>query len=137
MAGRLLFNVLLFATLLAGIGGFLLHERGEALSVADVVVVALLGSLWAGTIVSIIEVKIYAIAETGKRVGLAALAGALAYVGLFSGVAFLSASQTFADQPSVAMSWRPSFAFLGLLIGALSHGVRARIYGGKSDKPEE
>jgi hypothetical protein len=123
MIGRLIFNAALFAILLGGIGGFLL-KSGEELAVVDVVVVVLLGSLWAGALVALIETRIYPIVDVAKRSGLAALCGSLAYLGLFSGVSFLAAEAQGDSGP------RPVFLLLGLALGAGSHGLRARIYGG-------
>ncbi|MDP2344341.1 MAG: hypothetical protein Q8O67_25505 [Deltaproteobacteria bacterium] len=122
MIGRLIFNAALFAILLGGIGGFLLKSR-EGLEVVDVVVVVVLGSLWAGSLVALIETRIYPIVDVSKRSGLAALCGSLAYLGLFSGVSFLAGFGT-----------RPTFLLLGLALGAGSHGLRARIYGGPKEE---
>ncbi len=119
MLGRLLFNSLLFAVLLGGIGGFLLQKRDGQLTVLDVVVVVVLGSLWAGVLVAGIETRIYPIKDAGKRAGLAAVCGAAAYVGLFSGVSFLA-----------GFGPNPLFMLLGVALGGVSHAVRARLYGG-------
>jgi hypothetical protein len=120
MIGRVVFNVVLFAVLLGGIGGFLLQSRGEALVLRDVVVVVALGASWAGLLVAWIETRLYPIDDVGKRCGLAALLGAAAYLGLFSGVAFLAG---FGPQPF--------FLFLGIVMGGVSHALRARLYGGR------
>lgn len=119
MLGRIVFNFLLFGVLLGGIGGFLLQSRGDQLSITDVVVVGLLGSLWAATLVAWIETRIYPIEDAGKRAGFAALCGAAAYLGLFSGVSFLA-----------GFGPRPLFLILGIVMGGVSHAVRARLYGG-------
>lgn len=121
MITRVLFNVILFALLLGGIGAFLLvkHQGRDELGVVDVVVVAALGSLWAGLLVAWIETRIYPIERAAKRSALAALCGAAAYLGLFSGVSFLAG---FGPQPM--------FLVLSVLLGGISHAVRARIYGG-------
>lgn len=125
MVSRVLFNVVLFALLLGGIGVFLLKKRGEDLGVVDVAVVALLGSLWAGLLVAWIETRIYPLASAPKRMALAAVCGAAAYLGLFSGVSFLAG---FGPQPL--------FLVLGVLLGGGSHAVRARIYGGPAPSRE-
>ena len=97
MLSRVLFNVVLFALLLGGIGAFLLKKRaGDDLGVVDVAVVALLGSLWAGLLVAWIETRIYPLESAVKRMALAAVCGAAAYLGLFSGVSFLAG---FGPQP--------------------------------------
>ena len=125
MIGRLIFNACLFAILLGGIGTFLLKSR-EGLEVIDVVVVVALGSLWAGALVAVIETRIYPVVDVSRRAGLAALCGSLAYLGLFSGVSFLAGFGT-----------RPEFLVLGVALGAASHGLRARLYGGPAAKPDE
>ncbi len=126
MIGRLIFNAALFSVLLGGIGAFLLKSR-EELAAADVVVVVVLGSLWAGTLVAFVETRVYPIVDAGKRAGWAALCGSLAYLGLFSGVSFLA-----------GFGPRPVFLLLGVALGAGSHGLRARLYGGpKSDQSSD
>ncbi len=126
MLSRVLFNVVLFALLLGGIGAFLLKKRaGDDLGVVDVAVVALLGSLWAGLLVAWIETRIYPLESAVKRMALAAVCGAAAYLGLFSGVSFLAG---FGPQPM--------FLVLGVLLGGGSHAVRARIYGGPAPSRE-
>ena len=126
MIGRVVFNVVLFAVLLGGIGVFLLKKRGgEDLGVVDVAVVTLLGSLWAGLLVAWIETRIYPLESTAKRMAFAGLCGAAAYLGLFSGVSFLAG---FGPQPM--------FLVLGIFLGGISHAVRARIYGGPAPSRE-
>lgn len=129
MLGRILFNLIIFAVLLGGIGTFLLQSR-EELAVRDVVVVVVLGSLWAGLLVAWIERRIYPIESVGKRMALAALCGAAAYLGLFSGVSFLA-----------GFGAQPVFLVLGVLMGGVSHALRARMYGGPpdadADSPDE
>jgi len=131
MLTRVVFNVVLFAVLLGGIGFFFLHRSAgrSDLGVVDVVVVTALGALWAGALIALIETRVYPIANTAKRLALAAVAGAAAYAGLFSGIAFLAAR----SQGSSADSF---FLLLGCAIGSVSHAVRARIYGGDAIAPE-
>ena len=75
--------------------------------------------------------RIYPIVDVTRRALLAALCGSLAYLGLFSGVSFLA-----------GFGPRPMFLLLGVALGAASHGLRARLYGGPaatrsdSDEPE-
>lgn len=124
MLGRLLFNVLLFGIMLAGIGVFLLKKR-EDLDVQDVVVTASLGALWAGMLVALIETRIYPIESPRRRMALAGLCGAAAYLGLFSGVSFLA-----------GFGAQPLFLILGVVMGGVSHTLRARLYGGLASDGE-
>jgi len=120
MLRRASFNSLLFAVLLGGIGAFT-HVRSGQPPITDVVVVTVLGSLWAGVIVSLIETRLYPLAAATRVLG-AALGGAAAYVGLFAGVSVLSATGV-----------RPDLLAIGAAIGGVTHGLRARLYGGSHD----
>ena len=117
MLRRALFNSLMFAALLGGIGAFT-HVRSAQPPVRDVVMVTVLGSLWAGLIVSVIETWLYPRGALPRIVG-AAVGGAAAYVGLFFGVSMVSAAGV-----------RPELLALGAVVGALTHGVRAARYVG-------
>lgn len=119
MLGRFLFNALLFFILLFGIGGFVCLQSGDPRWM-DALVVALLGSAWAGILVAIVEVYVYAM-PIPRRLALAAVAGGGAYFGLFAGMAFLA-----------GFGMRPSFLALGVVVGAISHAARAKLYGGDS-----
>ena len=120
MLRRALFNSLMFAALLGGIGAFT-HVRSAQPTVRDVVMVTVLGSLWAGVIVSVIETWLYPRGALPRIVG-AAVGGAAAYVGLFFGVSMVSATGV-----------RPELLALGAVVGALTHGVRAARYVGDND----
>jgi hypothetical protein len=124
MLRRASFNSLLFAVLLGGIGAFT-HVRSGQPPVNDVVVVTVLGGLWAGVIVSLIETRLYPLAGAPRVLG-AALGGAAAYVGLFAGVSVLSAT-----------GLRPDLLAIGAAIGAVTHGLRAQLYGGSHDDSED
>jgi hypothetical protein len=112
MVKRAGFNTLLFAALLAGIGVFT-RVRTGAPEVLDVVAVAVLGGLWAGGLVALIEVKLVAL-ERGPRLLLSALCGALAYVGLFVAVSRLA-----------GLELRGGLIGVGAALGAVSHAARA------------
>ena len=130
MISRFLFNFLLFALLLGVIGGMTMVQTGNG-SVVDVVLVTVLGASWAGGLIALIETRIYPL-QGGKRLALAALCGGLAYVGLFAGLATLTTSGgtlRFDVPPAV-------LAIGGFVIGAVSHAVRARLYGDAETKEE-
>jgi hypothetical protein len=112
MVTRAGFNTLLFTLLLAGVGVFT-RVRTGAPEVVDVVAVAVLGGLWAGGLVALIELKFVAL-ERGPRLLLSALAGALAYVGLFVAMSRIA-----------GLDLRSGLIGVGAALGALSHAVRA------------
>jgi len=123
MTSRFLFNFLLFALLLGVIGGLTIVQTGQG-RVVDVVVVTVLGAAWAGGLIALIETRIYPL-QGNKRLALAALCGGLAYVGLFAGLATMTTpggSLRFGVSPTL-------LAIGGFVIGAVSHAVRARLYG--------
>lgn len=122
MITRVAFNVALFAILLGGVGAFVFRARSGAISVVDVVVTVVLGALWAGVLVAVIETRVYAVERAALRMGLAALCGAAAYVGLFAGVSFLA-----------GFGAEPVFFSLALALGGGSHALRARLYGGHDE----
>jgi hypothetical protein len=112
MVTRAGFNTLLFTLLLAGVGVFT-RVRTGAPEVVDVVAVAVLGGLWAGGLVALIELKFVAL-ERRPRLLLSALAGALAYVGLFVAMSRIA-----------GLDLRSGLIGVGAALGALSHAVRA------------
>ena len=120
MLRRACFNSLMFAALLGGIGAFT-HVRSGQPPLRDVVMVTVLGSLWAGLLVSGIESWLYPRGALPRIAG-AAIGGAAAYVGLFFGVSVLSATGV-----------RPALLALGAVVGALTHGIRAARYVGDDD----
>jgi hypothetical protein len=112
MVKRAEFNTLLFGVLLAGIGAFT-RVRTGAPDIVDVAVVAVLGGLWAGVLVALIEVKLAAL-DRGPRLALSALCGAFAYVGLFVAMSRLA-----------GLELRAGLVGIGAALGALSHAARA------------
>jgi hypothetical protein len=112
MVKRAGFNTLLFGVLLAGIGAFT-RVRTGAPEIVDVVAVAVLGGLWAGALVALIEVKLAGL-ERGPRLLLSAVCGALAYVGLFVAMSRLA-----------GLELRAGLVGIGAALGAVSHAVRA------------
>lgn len=112
MVKRAGFNTLLFGVLLAGIGVFTRVRTGGP-EVVDVVAVAVLGGLWAGVLVALIEVKVVAL-DRGPRLALSAVCGALAYVGLFVAMSRLA-----------GLELRAGLVGIGAALGALSHAARA------------
>jgi predicted transporter len=122
MSPRIVFNFMLFAVLLVGIGVFVqqTHGEGRQPTSTHIAVVTVLGAAWAALLVAFAEHRVYPLADKGKRALLAAGLGALAYLGLFVAVAALS----WAGPPSAV------FLGLGLLLGAGSHAIRAALYGG-------
>lgn len=122
MASRFLFNFLLFALLIGVIGAMTPAQTGG--SVLDIVVVTVLGASWAGGLIALIETRIYPL-QGNERLALAALCGGLAYVGLFAGLATVTTSGgllRFGVSPTL-------LAVGGFVIGAVSHAVRAHLYG--------
>lgn len=124
MVRRAGFNTLLFGVLLAGIGGFT-RVRTGAPAVVDVAIVAALGGLWAGALVALIEVKGPAL-QRGPRLLLAAVGGALAYVGLFIAMSRLA-----------GLELRVGLIGIGAALGAVSHAVRALARGHDDDDDDD
>jgi len=112
MVKRAGFNTLLFGLLLAGIGVFTRVRTGGP-DVVDVVAASVLGGLWAGILVALVEVKV-ATLQRGSRLLVSALCGALAYVGLFVAMSRLA-----------GLELRAELVGIGAALGAVSHAVRA------------
>jgi peptidoglycan/LPS O-acetylase OafA/YrhL len=123
MKARVLFNAVLFAVLLVGIGVFVQRTTGGGVEPKNlhIAIVSLLAASWGGALVAMVEHRVYDIEDKARRALAAAGLGALAYLGLFVAVA--------------ALAWRgppsPLFLALGLGLGAVSHATRALIYGGR------
>jgi hypothetical protein len=120
MVRRAGFNTLLFGLLLSGIGIFTRVRTGGP-DVVDIAIVAALGGLWAGVLVALIEVKGAAL-QRGPRLLLAAVGGALAYVGLFVAMGRLA-----------GLELRAGLIGIGAALGAVSHVVRALARGHDDD----
>ncbi|HEY1098963.1 MAG TPA: hypothetical protein VGF99_08540 [Myxococcota bacterium] len=127
MISRFLFNFLLFAVLLGGLGAFTLVQSGDVdgEAIGRVVGVTVLGAAWAGAMIAMIETRIYELAGF-KRIVLAALCGGLAYVGLVVGLATVTTMRFGVSTPLLAVG--------AFVIGAVSHAVRARLYGDQSEE---
>lgn len=112
MVKRAGLNTLLFGALLAGIGAFT-RVRTGAPDVIDVAAASVLGGLWAGILVTLVEVKLRGLSR-GPRLSLSAVCGGLAYVGLFIVMSRLA-----------GLELRAGLLGIGAALGALSHAFRA------------
>jgi hypothetical protein len=99
---------------LLGCMAFIVPASPEAAGAVDVLKVAVLGGLWAGGLVSLVDRGIHPLRSAAARVGLAAFSGAVLYFLLFGAVLFLR-----------PMEVEPSVLVAVAALGALTYAARA------------
>ncbi|MBM4282804.1 MAG: hypothetical protein FJ137_19320 [Deltaproteobacteria bacterium] len=99
---------------LLGCMAFIVPTSAGAAGALDVLKVAVLGGLWAGGMVSLVDRGIHPLRHAGARIGLAAFVGSLLYFLLFGAVLFMR-----------PMEVEPPVLVAVAALGALTYAMRA------------